>query len=154
MAPEFVGCFTERIPLSPLHRSPVGVTPIHSELIEMQNRGELGKLAAALEGIPVWGCLAGSVAQTAGIQYGDVVLAVNGKRTKDLDDYVEARGLRNDGAEVVVFRNGVEQTIDLIFRPPTEAPDRLVQSLVQQVVEGRILPFDVDVAKAEPGTTH
>jgi len=119
----------------------------------MQNRGELGKLAAVLEGIPVWGCLAGSVAQTAGIQYGDVVLAVNGKRTKDLDDYVAARSLRSDGVEVVVFRNGVEQTIDLVFRLPSEAPDRLVQSLVQQIVEGRILPLDAE-AKSEPSTTH
>ena len=120
----------------------------------MQNRGELGKLAAVLEGIPVWGCLPGSVAQTAGIQYGDVVLAVNGKRTKDLDHYVAARSLRNDGVEVVDFRNGVEQTIDLIFRPLSEAPDRLVQTLVQQVVEGRILPLDLDALKSEPSTTH
>jgi len=119
----------------------------------MQNRGELGKLASVLEGIPVWGCLPGSVAQSAGIQYGDVVLAVNGKRTKDLDDYVAARGLRNDGAEVVVFRNGVEQTIDLVFRP-VESPDRLVQSVVEQVVEGRILPLDSETMKAAPGTTH
>lgn len=120
----------------------------------MQNRGELGKLATILEGIPVWGCLPGSVAQTAGIQYGDVVLAVNGKRTKDLDDYVAARGLRNDGCEVVVFRNGVEQTIDLIFRPLGEAPDRLVQTVVQQIVEGRVLPLDTEAVKSEPTTTH
>jgi len=120
----------------------------------MQNRGELGKLATVLEGIPVWGCLPGSVAQSAGIQYGDVVLAVNGKRTKGLDDYLAARELRDDGAEIVVFRNGVEQTIDLVFRPTNEAPDRLVQTLVQQVVEQRILPLDAEPPKPDSGTTN
>jgi S1-C subfamily serine protease len=120
----------------------------------MQTRGELGKLATALEGIPVWGCLPGSVAQAAGIQYGDVVLAVNGKRTKDLDDYLAARQLRNDGAEVVVFRNGSEQTIDLIFRATTEPPDRLIGALVQQVVEGRLLPLEQQSTKPETGAVN
>lgn len=120
----------------------------------MQNRGELGKLATILEGIPVWGCLPGSIAQAAGIQYGDVVLAVNGMRTKDLDDYLTARNLRNDGAEVVVFRNGAEQTIDLIFRPTSEAPDRLVETLVQQVVEQRLIPVESEPPKPDSNTTH
>jgi len=120
----------------------------------MQNRSELGKLASVLEGIPVWGCLPGSVAQSAGIQYGDVVLAVNGVRTKGLDDYVAARELRDDGAEIVVFRNGVQQTIDLVFRPAQETRERLLQTLVQQVVEQRILPVDSEPPKPDSGTTH
>ena len=120
----------------------------------MQNRGELGKLATALEGIPVWGCLPGSVAQVAGIQYGDVVLAVNGKRTKDLDDYLAARELRKDGAEVVVFRNGTEQTIELIFRTTSEPRDRLVGALVQQVVEGRLLPLEPEPKKPQTSAVN
>ena len=120
----------------------------------MQNRAELGKLATILEGVPVWGCLPGSVAQAAGIQYGDVVLAVNGKRTKDLDDYVAARNLRADGAQIVVFRNGVEQTVDLVFHPLSESPDRLIPALVQQVVEQRLIPLEAEATKPEPGAAH
>lgn len=116
----------------------------------MQKRSELGKLASALEGIPVWGCLPGSVAQAAGIQYGDVVLAVNGKRTRDIDEYLAARELREDGAEIVVFRNGSERTIELTFRRADGAPDRLASGLIQQVIQERLVPLDGETS--EPGS--
>ena len=55
------------------------------------------ELAAALGGIPVLGALAGSPAARAGIRYGDVVLAVNNRRTRTMFDYLEAKGLRRTG---------------------------------------------------------
>ena len=120
----------------------------------MQKREDLGKLAETLEGIPVWGCLPGSVAQAAGIQYGDVVMSVNGQRTRDLDDYLSARELRSDGADVVIFRNGVEQTLSLIFRRDHEAPDRLVQRIVEHVVSARIIPESNDGQGSEPPVSN
>lgn len=120
----------------------------------MQKREDLGKLAKTLEGIPVWGCLPGSVAQAAGIQYGDVVMAVNGRRTRDLEDYLAARGLRQDGAEVVVFRNGEERTVQLIFTPTEQAPDRLVKDTIEQVVQGRMLPVPGDGREPDSSQTN
>jgi S1-C subfamily serine protease len=78
-------------------------------------REALFALAKALEGIPVLGSLSGTPAARAGIRYGDVLLSVNGKRTRTVLDYVEAKGLRADGMEIVVFRTGTEKIHDLAF---------------------------------------
>jgi len=107
----------------------------------MQTRGELGKLAAALEGIPVWGCLPGSAAEAAGVRYGDVVIEVNGRRTRDIDDYLAARDLRNDGVEMLIFRDGRERRVEMRFRRSQEAPDRLVERIAEHMVEQRLLPI-------------
>lgn len=86
----------------------------------MKSRAELGRMAMILQGIPVWGCLPGSPADQAGISYGDILLSVNGVRTKTMRAYVAARQLREDGAEFVVFRNGAELTVDFRFKHATE----------------------------------
>ena len=43
-------------------------------------------LAKALEGIPLLGCLPGSPSHDAGLRYGDVILEVNGRRVRDVQD--------------------------------------------------------------------
>ena len=50
-------------------------------------------LAKALEGIPILGTLSGTPAARAGIRYGDILLSVNGRRTKTMLDYVEAKAI-------------------------------------------------------------
>jgi S1-C subfamily serine protease len=72
-------------------------------------------LAKALDGIPVLGTLAGTPAARAGIRYGDILLEVNGMRTRTVADYIEAKALREDGMEIVVFRAGAEQRSDLAY---------------------------------------
>ena len=72
-------------------------------------------LAKALGGIPILGTLAGSPAARAGLRYGDVLLAVNDHPTPTVADYIEAKGLRDDGMKVVVFRGGAERVDDLIY---------------------------------------
>jgi S1-C subfamily serine protease len=99
-------------------------------------RRDLQKLAAALEGVAVLGVLPGTPAAEAGVRYGDVVLAVNGVRVRTLADYVEAKDLRPDGMEVVVFRSGDERTICLAYEPDRPAPD--VPALVAALAEARL----------------
>jgi S1-C subfamily serine protease len=86
-------------------------------------KSSLFALAKALEGIPVLGALSGTPAARAGIRYGDVLLSVNGKRTRTVMDYVEAKALRDDGMDIVVFRTGEERIANLVYDAKTLAPD-------------------------------
>ena len=101
-------------------------------------------LAKALEGIPVLGSLGGTPAARAGIRYGDVLLSVNGKRTRNVLDYVEAKALRSDGMDVVIFRTGSEQIQHLTFDEPGAVPDRA--AILAELVTLRIAPgaFDAE----------
>ena len=104
----------------------------------MISRKQLEEIAAAIEGIPVWGCLAGSTSAAAGVRYGDVVLGVNGRRTQTIDDYLEARALRSDGIELRLFRAGAELTLFVEFRPPADS----LEALAAQIADARIVSPD------------
>lgn len=80
-------------------------------------------LAKALEGLPVLGALEGTPAARAGVRYGDVLLSVNGKRTRTVMDYVEAKNLRKDGMNIVVFRSGEETLTELTYDAPAAPAD-------------------------------
>lgn len=82
----------------------------------MQSISEINKLARALGGVPILGCIPGSPSHRAGVRYGDILLETNGERTADLDAYVRARGEHRDTMTVVVFRDGIERTIELDLR--------------------------------------
>ena len=78
------------------------------------------------------GALSGTPAARAGIRYGDVLLSVNGMRTKTVADYIEAKALRADGMEIVVFRSGSETMETLLYdenAPPVD-PTAIVAELV------------------------
>src|SRR4051812_30608050 len=89
----------------------------------MIGKASLFALAKALEGMPVLGTLSGTPAARAGIRYGDILISVNGKRTRNVQEYVEAKALRNDGMDIVVFRSGTEQVEQLRYETPAEPPD-------------------------------
>jgi S1-C subfamily serine protease len=93
-------------------------------------------LAKALGGIPILGTLAGSPAARAGLRYGDVLLAVNDQPTPTVADYIEAKGLRDDGMKVVVFRGGAEKVSDLLYDERTGPTD--VQAILAELVTLRI----------------
>jgi S1-C subfamily serine protease len=99
-------------------------------------------LAKALEGLPVLGCLAGTPAAMAGVRYGDILLSVNGMRTKTLGDFVEAKGLRKDGMHVVIFRSGEEQPIELEYRAERQALDPT--AVVAELATMRLLGTEVE----------
>jgi S1-C subfamily serine protease len=108
----------------------------------MMNREQLAKLAESLGGIPVWGVLPGSVSQRQGVRYGDVILSVNGIKTSNAEEYVEARSSRRDGADVVIFRNGEEVLLQLSFdEAGAPTPERVAQ-VAQELAAARLLPSD------------
>lgn len=110
----------------------------------------LFELAKALEGIPILGSLANTPAARAGIRYGDVLLSVNGVRTKNFADYVEAKALRNDGMELVVFRTGEEQMKTLVF--DATAPSYDPAQIVAELVGMGVAPLESDdIVKAKEG---
>lgn len=104
----------------------------------MVPKKSLFALATTLGGMPVLSTLPSSPAARAGIRYGDIVLLVNGRKTPTVDDYVQATALRRDGMDLVIFRNGAEHRLELIYdREPASGRD--LGSVVQEIVERRIL---------------
>ncbi len=112
-------------------------------------------MAETLEGIPVWGCLPGSLAKEAGIRYGDIVLSVNGMPTANIDQYMDARRLRSDAASVVLFRDGQKLSIELRFEEQEPVTEDQVRSMATAVVAAKILPTKASEAKGEgePGAS-
>ena len=108
----------------------------------MISKDSLFALAKALEGIPVLGSLGGTPAARAGIRYGDVLLSVNGRRTRTVVDYVEAKALRSDGMDIVVFRSGSETLETLSFDERAAPPDRV--ALLAELITLRIAPGEFD----------
>ena len=104
----------------------------------MIRRKSLFDLASALDGLPVLGCLSGTPAHRAGVRYGDVLLSVNGHRTRSFGDYVEAKALRQDGMTIVLFREGEEAPIELAYDAPREEVDPV--DLLTELVSMRVLP--------------
>jgi predicted metalloprotease with PDZ domain len=112
-------------------------------------RRSLFALAKALEGLPVLGALDGTPAARAGVRYGDVLISVNGMRTRTMGDYIEAKNLRNDGMSIVVFRAGNEQLADLAYdatAQPIDPAKLLAELLTLRVAPGPEEGFDDEPA--------
>lgn len=87
----------------------------------MLTRTNIERLARAEEGVPLWGCTPGSPAALAGLRYGDIVLSVDGQRTRTVEEYVRAKA--EDRDHVVVFRRGAEVLTTTISPGPGVWPD-------------------------------
>jgi hypothetical protein len=109
----------------------------------MTPREQLREIAATLKGVPIWGCLPGSSADEAGVRYGDIVLAVNGVSTPTIVEYLEGRKLREDGFDLLLFRDGVEFSVWVPFRPVTETMARLAEQIAAGHYTFAELPSDV-----------
>lgn len=79
----------------------------------MLDRATTERIAEIYEGIPVLGLLPGSPAERAGVRTGDVVLAVNGMRTRTLDAFISAKGFHKGVMVVRVVRAGQELELTL-----------------------------------------
>jgi S1-C subfamily serine protease len=82
----------------------------------MQSRTDLFRLAAAIGGVPILGCLDGSPAAEAGVRYGDILLSVDGLPTATWDDFLEARSRSKGGFLARIFRGGDEFEVSIEFR--------------------------------------
>lgn len=99
----------------------------------MMSRQQLEHIAETVGGVPVLGCLPGSTAAEAGVRYGDIVVSVNGVATPSIDEYLEARKLRSDGFDLVLFRDGRHLSLFVPFRPPADP----LAALALQIADGR-----------------
>jgi S1-C subfamily serine protease len=108
----------------------------------MVSKRQLFALAKALEGVPVLGALGGSPAARAGIRYGDVLLSVNGIRTRSIVDYLQAKAQRSNGMEIVVFRGGSERTSELTYTSDGGTPE--ISAILAELVTLRVGEVDED----------
>ena len=71
--------------------------------------------ASKFQGLPVWCCFPGSVADLAGVKAGDVLLFANGLRIDSMDAYLDARGRDADRLELTVQRGNaiIDFSLDL-----------------------------------------
>lgn len=83
----------------------------------MSNYNDVWKMAAAVEGIPILGCIPGSPAARAGLKVGDVLLVANGIRTRSIDDYFDALDVDAQKLEVTYYRDG-EHVHAVVARVP------------------------------------
>lgn len=99
----------------------------------MQSPVELTRLATALGGLPVLGCLTGSPAEEAGMRYGDILLTLDGMPTSSWAEFVRARCRAGSRMVVRVFRQGVEfdLSLDLDTDTCTKSPDEVLEQLQQ-----------------------
>ncbi len=104
-------------------------------------RDQLFALAKALGGLPVLGCLQGTPAALAGVRYGDILLSVNGRQTRSLGEYLEAKALRASGMSVVVFRAGEERAIAFEYDPDRSGADPA--AVLAELMAMRALPGDL-----------
>lgn len=95
----------------------------------MMRPSDLARLAAALGGLPVLGCLAGSPADDAGMRYGDILLAVNGIPTASWDDFLRARNHQTTRIVARVFRQGEEFDLSFELRPSKQNPLEILGEL-------------------------
>lgn len=72
----------------------------------VSNLARIEKLAKVLGGIPVWEVFPDSAAAQAGVQFGDIIVSVNGFATPTFEDFLAAGEANLEDLEFEVFRNG------------------------------------------------
>lgn len=95
----------------------------------MLTPAELARLATALGGLPILGCLAGSPAEDAGMRYGDILLALDGMPTSSWDEFLRARNLAGQRIVVRLFRQGQEFDMSLELRASNKTPKEVLEEL-------------------------
>jgi S1-C subfamily serine protease len=109
---------------------------------------DVTRMAARLKGVPVLGCRPGSPAARAGVQYGDILISVNGMPTPDWGAYVEARALARGEMRIELFRAGDTLVLDLDLPSSNEPVDPA--TLLGELIDSGMIPLSTSVPRREP----
>jgi S1-C subfamily serine protease len=102
----------------------------------MRKRSDVVALANALGGLPVFGCLAGSPADLAGIRYGDIVMSLDGCATPSWDMYLAVRERSGTVIALKLFRDGAELDVRVDLRAGSTPPPADIASVLGLADEG------------------
>jgi membrane-associated protease RseP (regulator of RpoE activity) len=126
------------------------VALLYNQRSIMRSRSDLSRLAAALGGLPILGCLAGSPAAEAGVRYGDILLSIDGVPTRSWDDFLRARSQSRGGFVARIFREGSELDVAVTLRPANKSALEILGELVDaRVLDGE--PADGSVGGGAGG---
>jgi predicted metalloprotease with PDZ domain len=109
---------------------------------------DVARMATLLKGVPVLGCRPGSPAACAGVQYGDILIAVNGMATPDWGAYIEARARVQGHMCVELFRTGDTLVLEFDLPAPTEPIDPA--ALLEELIEHGTAPLPSSDPRREP----
>jgi len=109
---------------------------------------DVTRIASRLNGVPVLGCRPGSPAARAGVQYGDILVSVNGVPTPDWASYIEARALGRGEMRVELFRAG--ETLTFQFALPAQAEHVDPAALLEELIEHGLMPLPSIDPRREP----
>jgi len=103
----------------------------------MQHPAALTELATSLGGLPILGCLPGSPAARAGLRYGDIVLALDGRATPSWSAFLQASTQRDRADRALrlrVLRNGRELDLVLDLSREANSPRAVLEGQPRQAV--------------------
>lgn len=83
--------------------------------MKMTSQSQLLEMAKVLEGIPILHCLPNMPAAKLGIGYGDIILMVNDQRVSNIEQYANAKNIRQDGMSMLIWRGGQELSFEMEF---------------------------------------
>lgn len=102
----------------------------------MFSPADLSRLATALGGLPITGCVEGSPAHLAGVRYGDIVLSVNGTPTGSWSDFFHVRRRSAGPLAVRLFRRGLELNVWMTLPPQTKTPRAVLDEELRRDLAG------------------